>query len=122
MLVIPALASAEELPEPAEIQSTDVPVSGRWVKVNIANTSSEGTVCNGTIGIFGVTHPPGGRKVARLSDLRDINLLGGEERPVAIRLLRGVWTAVASGREREARASLKGPSLDATKIVYLVTG
>lgn len=121
-LGLPALASAEEeAPAPAEIQSTEIPVSGPWVKVKVACILPEGSVCSGSIGMHGVAHSIGAGKVARLSALREISLLGGEMRPVAIRLLRGVWTAVSEGTEREAAVAFRGRvGPTATRIVQLV--
>jgi hypothetical protein len=91
------------------------------VKVKVACFLPEGQVCTGTIWISGVSHRPGGGKVARFSTVGEISLLGGETREVAVRLLSEIWKSVAGGREQEARilfANGAGPA--ATKFVQLV--
>jgi hypothetical protein len=51
---VPALASADESPVPAEIRSGEVPVGGPWVRVGVACLMPEGRVCTGRIWISGV--------------------------------------------------------------------
>ena len=124
VVLFASTTSAEVVPVTAEILTSEVPVRGPWVKIEIACTSPEGTVCNGSIGLSGVAHSIGAGRVGRLSAFREINFLGGEDRAVAVRLLRGVWTAVSEGRAREARVSVSGRAggFDATRVVKLVPG
>lgn len=120
VLAPPALAFVEEPPPQAEIRSSEVPVSGPWVTVTVACVLPEGSVCSGTIWMSGVAHSIGAGKVKRMSASREIKLLGGEVRPVAIRLLPGVSATVAGGQEKEASVRFSGRGVDASKIVQLV--
>jgi hypothetical protein len=121
-LAVPIVASAEEPPATAEIRSGEVPVRGPWVKVKVACILPEGSVCNGTIGMAGVSHVLGGARVAGLSVIREVSLLGGEERAVAIRLLPEVWKSVTMDRKMEARVSFRSDVGVVSKIIQLVPG
>jgi hypothetical protein len=122
LLAVPMIASAEEPPAQAEIRSSEVPVSGPWAKVKVACLKPEGEVCNGFIAMRGVAHGIGAGEVRPYSRGRELNLLGGEDRAVAIRLLPEVWKGVTMDRKREARVSFRGHVGDVFKIIQLVPG
>jgi hypothetical protein len=110
------------LPNPsAEIRSSEVRVTRPWVKVRVAWVLPEGCVCSGSIGIFGVPHHPGGGKVPQFSEFRDISLLGGEVRAVAIRLLPGLLTELSEGTAKHVMVRFAAYD-DAAKIIRLVPG
>jgi hypothetical protein len=77
--------------------------------------------------MLAVARFPGAGKVAQLAALREVSLLGGETRSVAMRLRSPLWTEVAGGRKIEARVlyigrvgRVFGPSSSAT--VHLIPG
>lgn len=67
--------------------------------------------------MHGVAHRIGEGRVHRLSATRELKLLGGEMRPVSIRLL---WKSTPGGPETKAVASFNDHVGRVSKIVHLI--